>query len=117
MHCCGKECWFNPFSLKRAAHVTLRLSTEAIHRPGYGLDVLSLLVADAPAFLRNERILGYWRLETSAYTPSPHHGPGIDVIRILGFFAQTPEKVYSRDETRGTSSGVTAIGPRGNVRM
>jgi hypothetical protein len=27
-----------------------------------------------------------------------------------GFFAQTPEKVYSRDDTRGTSSGVTATG-------
>jgi hypothetical protein len=25
-----------------------------------------------------------------------------------GFFARTPEKVYSRDDTRGTSSGVTA---------
>jgi hypothetical protein len=35
----------------------------------------------------------------------------------LGFFAQTHEKVYSRDDTRGTSSGVTATGPRWNARM
>jgi ABC-type nitrate/sulfonate/bicarbonate transport system permease component len=34
---------------------------------------------------------------------------------ILGFFAQPPEKVYSRDDTMGMSSGVTKTGQRGRL--
>jgi hypothetical protein len=51
-----------------------------------------------------------WHRSCFLHTGIRHGTPVATALLNLGFFAQSPEKIYSRDDTRGTNSGVTATG-------